>query len=143
MKHIADFKNHFALLLEAGFVAVNQADEDAALKLFKAASLLDPTSTLPEVGVGYLHLHKLEVKQACKAFENVLKKDPKNDMARAFLGLTMTFTADRVAEGEKILKDTHEASGDPQIRTLTENSLKFVEKFVKKSDNKGKSLPGK
>jgi tetratricopeptide (TPR) repeat protein len=143
MKHIADFKKHFALLLEAGFVAVNQADEDAALKLFKAASLLDPTSTLPEVGVGYLHLHKLEVKQACKAFENVLKKDPKNDMARAFLGLAMTFTADRVEEGEKILKETHKASGDPQIRTLTESSLKFVEKFVKKSGNKGKSLPGK
>ncbi len=31
------YKDDFLLLAEAGFIAVNQADEDAAVKLFKAA----------------------------------------------------------------------------------------------------------
>ena len=60
--HLNKFKDDFFLFLEAGFIAVNQADEDAAVKLFKAAQLLDPQQSLPQIGFGYLHLHKLELK---------------------------------------------------------------------------------
>ena len=137
MKKIEDFKKHFVLLLEAGFVAVNQADEDSALKLFKAAALLNPHSTLPHVGFGYLHLHKLELKQACKAFEDVLAKEPHNEMAKAFLGLTMTMTTDKVAEGEKILTEAAQHSSDPQVKTLADSALVFVDKFVKKNPQSG------
>ena len=85
-----DFKKDWVLLLEAGFIAVNQADEDAALKLFKAAELLQPHNALPKVGFGYLHLHKLELKQACKMFEEALEIEPTNDMAKALLGISMS-----------------------------------------------------
>lgn len=139
MKKLEDFKKHFVLLLEAGFVAVNQADEDSALKLFKAASLLNPNSTLPHIGLGYLHLHKLELKQACKAFEDVLAKEPQNDMAKAFLGLSLTMTTDRVAEGEKILTETAEHSTDQQVKTLADSALVFVDKFVKKNPKSSSS----
>ncbi len=133
MKKIEDFRKHLVLILEAGFIAVNQQDEDSALKLFKAAALLNPESTLPKVGIGYLHLHKLELKQACKAFEDVLEKEPYNDMAKAFLGLSMTMTTDKVAEGEKILTDTQLSTSDEQVKTLAASALDFVDRFVKKN----------
>lgn len=133
MKNISSFKDHFVLLLEAGFIAVNQADEDSAIKLFKAAALLNSNSTLPQVGIGYLYLHKLELKQACKAFEEVLAKEPHNDMAKTFLGLSMTMTTDQVAQGEKILTETATSTTDSQVKTLAESALDFVDNFIKKS----------
>ena len=62
------YEGHFITMTEAGFVAVNQADEDSAVKLFKAAALLSPNQLLPRIGFGYIHLCKLELKQAAKIF---------------------------------------------------------------------------
>lgn len=126
------YKEDFILLLEAGFIAVNQADEDAALKLFKAAMLLDPNNPLPTIGIGYLHLHKLELKQAIKAFEEVLDKDPGNDMAKAFLGLAFSMQPNSVEKGEKMLAQSRKSS-DPMIQRLSETSIDFVERFIKKT----------
>jgi tetratricopeptide (TPR) repeat protein len=132
MAHWKDYKEDFVLLLEAGFIAVNQADEDAALKLFKSAELLNPDNQMPKVGMGYLHLHKLDLKQACQMFEEVLEAEPKNEMARAFLGISMSLAPTSMEKGEKILEQTHH-SKDPMIKTLSDTAINFVEKFVKKS----------
>ncbi|MBM3192222.1 MAG: SctF chaperone SctG [Chlamydiae bacterium] len=133
MSDLTKFKDHFVLLLEAGFIAVNQADEDSATKLFKAAALLNPENTLTQIGFGYLYLHKLELKQASNIFETILKKEPRNEMAKALLGLTLTLSSDELTKGEQILHDTAKGSSDTQIKTLAESALDFVEKFVKKS----------
>ncbi len=129
---IKKYKQDYILFLEAGFIAVNQADEDGALKLFKAASLLDPENTLPKVGFGYLHLHKLELTQAIQIFEDVLKQEPKNETARALLGLCMSLSPNQVAKGEKLLEQTSK-SKDSLIKQLSTTALDFVEKFVKKT----------
>jgi len=125
------FKEDFILFAEAGFIAVNQADEDAALKLFKAAELLDPSNILPKLGVGYLHLHKLELKDAIKNFEDVLHTDPHNDMAKAFKGLALSMMPNSIDKGEKILEQTCK-SKDPAIKEMSNTAIDFVEKFVKK-----------
>ena len=124
--NLKKFKDDFILFLEAGFIAVNQADEDAAVKLFKAAKLLDPKNTLPVVGQGYLHLHKLELKQACKLFEDVL-----NQMAKTFLGLCLSFSPSAVDKGEEILHETLETE-DSMIKNLSKTALDFVDNFMKK-----------
>ena len=126
------YKEDYILMVEAGFIAVNQADEDAALKLFRAAEMLWADNSLPKVGVGYLHLHKLELKQACRIFEEVLEKEPHNDMAKAFLGLCMSMMPNQIDKGEKILEQTLK-SKDPMIKKLAHTAIDFVEKFVKKS----------
>lgn len=128
---IQKYKEDFILLSEAGFIAVNQADEDAALKLFRAAELLNPSNVLPKVGFGYLHLHKLELKQSVKAFEEVLEKEPHNEMAKAFLGLSMSMMPTSIDKGEKILEQTLK-SKDPMIKRLAGTAIDFVERFVKK-----------
>lgn len=127
------YKDHFIVMVEAGFIAVNQADEDSALKLFKAAGLLDPSNLLPKVGVGYLHLCKLELKQACKIFNEILEIDPKNEMATTFLGLSMSLNPAEVVKGEKILEESASKSKDPMVKTLATSAIEFVEKFVKKN----------
>ena len=126
------FKEDWLLFTESGFIASNQADEDSATKLFKAGELLNPESSLPHIGFGYLHLHKLELKQAVKAFEQVLEKEPHNDMAKAFLGLCLGMMPNMANKGEQILEETTK-SKEPGIRQLSETAIDFVERFVKKS----------
>jgi predicted TPR repeat methyltransferase len=125
----------FILLLEAGFIAVNQADEDAAKKLFDAAHMLEPKNSLPQIGFGYLHLHKLELTQACKIFEGILKKDPEDankDMCKAFLGICTAMQPNLVDKGEKMLDDTLKTK-DPLVKQLAYTAIDFVERFVKKA----------
>lgn len=126
------FKDDFILLAEAGFIAVNQADEDAALKLFKSAEMLDPENILPKIGFGYLHLHKLELKQAVKYFDQVLESDPQNEMAKAFKGISLSMMPQSVDKGEKILEQTLK-SKDPSIKKLAGSAIDFVERFIKKT----------
>ena len=132
MSNWKQYKEDCILFLEAGFIAVNQANEDASLKLFKAAELLDPHNQLVKVGFGYLYLHKLDLKKECKLFEEALQADPHNEMAKTLLGISMSLEPNMVDKGEKILEETHH-SKDPTIKTLSDTALNFVAKFVKKS----------
>ena len=132
-KQIQKYKDDFILLCEAGFIAVNQADEDAANKLFKASHLLNGENTLPTIGMGYMHLCKLELRQACKMFEEVLAKEPNNEMAKTFLGLSLSLTSTEIAKGEKILEESAKKTHDPMIKTLATSAIEFVEKFIKKA----------
>ena len=132
MEDLSKYDEDFFLFLEAGFIAINQADEDAAIKMFKACEMLRPENTIIQVGMGYLHLHKLELKAAIKYFEDVLAKEPSNEMAKTFLGIAMTLTPDQVSKGEKILEETVKDCSDSQVKKVANTSLDFVENFVKK-----------
>lgn len=131
-EHLSKYKEDFVLLLEAGFIAVNHADEDSAIKLFKSAELLNPENVLPQIGLGYMHLCKLELRQAINIFQAVLKKEPNNEMAQAFLGITLSFTPDQLTKGESILETTAKDSQDPEIKKLANLAVDFVDTFIKK-----------
>lgn len=133
MADLHKFKDHFVLLLEAGFIAVNQADEDAAIKLFKASELLNPSSTLPKIGLGYLHFHKLELKKACELFKEVIDKEPNNEMARTLLGMSLSLTPNNIDAGEKILHEVVEKGSTSDVKNVANSAITFVEKFVKKA----------
>ncbi len=133
MEDLSQYKDHFILFLEAGFIAVNQADEESALKLFKAAKLLNKDNTMPRVGEGYLHLHKMELKQATTIFQEVLDKEPTNDMAKALLGVVLSLTPSRVAEGEKMLTELSTKTHEADVKNVAETAIDFVDNFVKKA----------
>ena len=122
----------FIVMAEAGFIAINQADEDAAAKLFRAAQLLKPENSLPKIGMGYMHFLKLELKQASKIFQEILDNEPLNEMAKAFLGLSISLTPNEADKGEKILEEATK-SKDPTVKTMAKTAIDFVEKFVKKT----------
>lgn len=127
------YQDHFITMAEAGFIAVNQADEDSAVKLFKAAAMLRPEELLPKVGFGYLHLCKLELKRAAEIFSEILEKNPSNEMAKTFLGLCYALNPSEVSKGEVLLTESTKEAKDPTIKTLAVSALDFVEKFVKKA----------
>ena len=133
MEDLSKYNEDYFLFLEAAFVAINQADEDSAVKLLKTCELLQPDNPLIKIGFGYLHLHKLELKQACSYFEEVLAKDPNQEMARVFLGIALSLTPEKSAKGEKILKTSVMESGDDQIKKVANTTLDFVDQFVKTS----------
>ncbi len=133
MAHLDKFKNDFILLCEAGFIAVNQMDDDAARKLFAASELLEPKNTLHKIGMGYLHLCKLELKDAAKYFQEALEIEPDNEMAKAFLGVANSLSPEDGAKGEKILEEAATKAKDPSIKILASSALEFVDKFIKKA----------
>ena len=111
-----DFRHDFALLIEAGFVAVKQLDETSARRLFEAAQVLKPDSTAPRIGLGYISLNKLEVKEASVIFEEVLKQEPDNYLAQAFLGISYLLVKAKRSKGEELINDACEKSDDPTIK---------------------------
>lgn len=133
MEDLKKYEEDFFLFLEAGFIAINQADEDSAVKLFKTCELLQPENPLIKIGFGYLHLHKLELKQACEYFEEVLRIDPSNEMATTFLGVALSLTPDKVSKGEQMLEKSARDSSDSQVKKVANTTLDFVEQFVKKT----------
>jgi tetratricopeptide (TPR) repeat protein len=141
MAALQDYKDQFILLCESGFIAVNQFDEDAALKLFKAAQLLSPDHFLPQIGVGYLHLCKLELRQACDAFDKVLEKDPHNEMAKTFLGIALSFIPKELHNGEKLLHDMALHAQDQHVKTTATTAQEFVEKYIKKAPSPVQAQP--
>jgi hypothetical protein len=130
---LSKYKDDFILLLESGFIAVNQMDDDSAQKLFKASKLLDNKNILPVVGMGYLHFHKLELKEAIHDFEQALKMEPKNEMAKTLLGICHSFLPSTVEKGEKILQETAKSS-EPTVKNLSKTTIDFVDKHIKEEE---------
>jgi hypothetical protein len=141
MANLQQYQQDFVLFLEAGFIAVNQMDEQAAQQLFKASELLRPTNPMPKVGFGYLHLCKMELKEAAERFQEVLRSEPNNEMAKAFLGLTMALNPKQMEQGEKILAETATHSSDPSVKKLAEDTIDFVDSFLKKGATPGPAQP--
>lgn len=127
-----NFREDFAMLIEAGFVAVKQLDEISATRIFHAAQGMNPTSTAPQIGLGYIALNKLEVKEATKIFENVTKQEPENYLAQTFLGICFLLNKPKRKKGEQLIREAMKKSSDPTIKSLGEISLEWAEKDLSK-----------
>lgn len=133
MANLQQYQQDFVLFLEAGFIAVNQMDELSALSLFQASRMLSPNNVLPAIGIGYLHLCKMELKQAARAFEEVLSYDPSNQMAKTFLGLVLALNPSEMTKGEKILHETAGQNEDMAVKKLSSDAIEFVDVYLKKA----------
>lgn len=129
---LAEFKDDFALFIEAGFIAVKQLDETSALRIFDAASALNPDHSAPKIGIGYVHLNKLEVKMATKIFTEVTEKEPTNWLAQTFLGICFLLTKPKRKKGEKLIQEAMEKTTDPTVKSLGAISLEWAEKDLYK-----------
>ncbi|MBA3602583.1 MAG: SctF chaperone SctG [Parachlamydiaceae bacterium] len=129
---LEDFKNDFSLFIEAGFVAVKQLDEISANRIFAAAQMVSPNSTAPQIGLGYIALNKLDLKEAVRLFDNVVKKEPDNNLAKTFYGICLLLNKQKRAEGEKLIREIIAKSDDPTIKSLGEIALVWAEKDLNK-----------
>ena len=128
---LREFKEDFALFIEAGFIAIKQLDEIAARRLFRAAELLNPDNPASQLGQGYIALNKLQVSEATKVFENILKKDPAHHLAQALLGICFLLTKGKRKKGEKLILDAKEKTGDPTIKNLADVCMVWADKDLK------------
>lgn len=135
---LRDYKEDFALLIEAGFVAVKQLDETSATRIFYAAQALSPQSTAPQIGLGYIALNKLEVREATHIFETVVEKEPENYLAQTFLGMCFLLQKGKRKKGEKLITDAMEKTADPTIKNLGTISLEWAEKDLYRKQEKAK-----
>lgn len=142
------FHEDFATFIEGGFIAIKQGDEDAANKLFLAAHMLRPEHTAPALGQGHLHLNKMELGKASSKFEEVLKKEPENPIAKVLLGFCFLLPKlgmkkaknipmqpaeiDKLAQGGKhLILDGLKMTEDPNIAQLGRSALELLEKVEK------------
>lgn len=135
MEDFSKYNEDFFLFLEAGFIAINQADEGSAVKLFKTCELLQPENTLPTIALGYMHIHKLELKEAEEIFKKVLEKEPDNEIAQTFLGIALSFSPKTLGEGSTLLKGSAKSATDHDVKKAAKSSLDFVERFIKQDSN--------
>jgi len=128
---LQEFKEDFALFIEAGFIAVKQLDEIAARRLFKTAELLNPDNPASQLGLGYIALNKLQISEASKIFEAILKKDPNHHLAKALLGICYILTKGKMKRGEILINEAKEKTDDPTIKNLANVCQQWVDKDLK------------
>lgn len=124
------FAEDFALMIEAGFVAVKQFDEVSATRIFNAAQLLNPTSSAPRIGLAYIAMNKMELKKAIDIFEKILEEEPENYIAQAFLGLCYLLGKEKLKKGEKLIRNAMEKSDDPTVHNLGAVALEWSKKSI-------------
>lgn len=135
------YKDEFTLFLELGFIAVNHADEDSAVKLFTAAEMLRPSEVLTTIGFGYLHFCKLEIQPAIQMFEKALKKEPNNPIAKSLLGFCLALHPGDTNKGEAMLEELKSHTKSKEIKELDSVLLQFIKEFVKKKPSSHKNMP--
>lgn len=128
------FKDDFVLFIEAGFVAVKQLDEIAAKRLFKAAETLNPDNPAAQLGFGYIALNKLQIGEATKIFDSILRQDPDHHLAQAMLGICYLLIKSKRKKGEKLILDVKAKSSMPEIKNLADICMEWAEKDLKAKD---------
>jgi tetratricopeptide (TPR) repeat protein len=129
MKIINDIKKDALLFLEAGFIALNQAEYKAAEDLFNTAEVLDADRDLCDIGRGYLALHKMKIHKAREWFEKVHKRSPDNQMAATFLAWANIMDEKYHSEGEAACEKILKEAKDPGIKKFADSALEFSKNY--------------
>lgn len=130
---IEELKEDFSLLIEAGFVAVKQLDAISSSRIFVAGQMISPGHTAPQIGLGYIALNQLNMKEATHIFEDLNEKEPDNLLAQTFLGICYLLSKPKRKKGEKIIRESIAKTDDPTIKNLGEISLEWAEKDLNKA----------
>lgn len=110
---------------------MKQLDEISATRLFEAASLLDPESPAPLIGLGYIYLNKLELTRAKEVFEAVLEQEPDHHLAQAFLGICHLLKKSTRKKGEELIDKIKSETDDPTIINLCKIAHEWSTKDLK------------
>lgn len=150
MSHNHLHTEDFPTLVEVGFIAVKQGNQQGAERIFRAAQILRPEHSAPVLGFGYIALNSMRLESARHLFSSVLKKEPENALAKVLLGfayLVDKFTsvkqtqslksesalkpgeADALAKtGEQLIKEALEESSDKGVHFFGKSALELLNK---------------
>lgn len=128
--YLKDFK----LLLELGFIAIRQKDEISARRIFTAAQVLNPSHNSYKMGFGYIHLHKMEIKQATIIFKGILENEPGNEIVQCLLGMCYALTKGQLARSEKVFRKILSTSQDETVKNLAETLMTWKDNEISKKE---------
>lgn len=134
---IVEFKEDYPLLIELGFVAINQCDEVSARRIFAAAQAISPGHVAPKIGLAYLELCKMEIKKATAQFSEVMKQDPENYMSQVFLGICYALTKGQPElkkKAEELIQISFDKTQDPTVKHLAQISLNWIRTDLSKKN---------
>ncbi|QVE49562.1 hypothetical protein SBV42_02185 [Chlamydia crocodili] len=112
------FKADFALLFEAGMLAIKQGDEESAKKLFQSLQILNPDHYGYELGLALIDLHKMEIFAAEERLSALAQKEVDNWSIKSFLSLTHMMIV------------LHQGSSFEVRRESLENCLKLADQVL-------------
>ncbi len=93
---------------------MKQARRDS---IFNAAQVMSPDFHRTTDRIRIYCSNKLELKEATKIFEAVIKKEPENHLAQTFLASAFYLTS-RSGKSEKLIQEAMEKATDPTIKNL-------------------------
>lgn len=142
MVGMQDFVEDLPLLVEAGLVAIKQGDEESAKKLFNAVGIIDPKNITKKMGYGLIALHKMDIKNAQKQFNEVLQSEQTNWRAQAFLAFSYVLSVlqdgsneekiDALRKGAELAQEVVDKSDAATTRTLAQSVLDWEKELMDK-----------
>ena len=148
MATLQNFTQDLPLFVETGLLAIKQGDEESAKKLFNAVGAIDPENTNRQMGYGLIAMHKMDLKAANKYFQEVLRKEPGNYRAMAFLGYAYVLSGvdEKFSKEEKMnnLKKATEIAMEVLEKCDTESTKELARNLLeweKELEKKGGQLP--
>jgi tetratricopeptide (TPR) repeat protein len=133
--YLKQYKPDFALFVESGFVAINQCDEQSAIRLLGAAYMLNPEHPAPHLGLGYLYLNMEQLDRAIISLEESLKRDASMDLTKVLLGGALTLAKKDESRAQKLIEEVTN-SQDPEARKMAQIWTQIRDRLREKNTRK-------
>jgi predicted Zn-dependent protease len=130
-QHLKTYRPDFSLFVESGFIAINQCDEQSAIRLLGAAYMLQPDHPAPHLGLGYLYLNMEQLDRAIASLEESLKRDASLPLTKALLGGALILSKKDDSRAQKLLDEVSK-SDDSEARKMAQLWTKIRDKLREK-----------
>ncbi|MCH9625031.1 MAG: hypothetical protein S4CHLAM123_01970 [Chlamydiales bacterium] len=144
METLQELKEDLPLLVESGLIAIKQGDEQSAKQLFSAVGILDPENKAKKMGLGLIMLHKMDLKNAKKAFQEILQEEQDNYRAQSFLAFSHVLSVleestdqeklENLQKGAELAQDVLDKCDAPSTRQLAQSLLDWEKDLMNKVD---------
>lgn len=142
MALLQDFGEDLPLLVESGLVAIKQGDEESAKKLFNAVGIIDPQNMAKKMGYGLIALHKMDIRNAQKSFNEILQVEQTNWRAQAFLAFSYVLSVlqegtseekmEALKRGAELAQEVLDKSDAATTKTLAQSLLDWEKELMGK-----------
>lgn len=146
MVTLQDFKDDLPLLVESGLIAIKQGDEESAKKLFNAVGILDPQNLSKKMGLGLIALHKMDIPNAQKHFNEILAVEQTNWRAQSFLAFSYILSVlqdgsndqkvESLRKGAELAQEVLDKSDAATTRQLAQSLLDWEKELMEKVETK-------
>jgi hypothetical protein len=111
--------------------------------LFNAVGIIDPQNMAKKMGYGLISLHKMDIRNAQKSFNEILAVEQTNWRAQAFLAFSYILSVlqdgsneekiNALRKGAELSQEVLEKSDAPTTRQLAQSLLDWEKELMQKA----------